>query len=113
MIENLNLPSKEVIDSIKGLAAETTRFLPCQEKNQGKKPNNPVPSFLKSDSTVNILKDEASEDWISGFDRFQSSLVDFLGQLNKFAESSLEMYKKLEEDIKDSKSKYDQLKSHS
>lgn len=94
------LPSKELTDSIKSLASETSHFLPRQEKNQGKS---------GSETAVNLLADDASEDWISGFDRFRSSLVGFLGQLNNFSENSVQMYADLKKAIQDAKIKYDEL----
>lgn len=94
------LPSKELTDSIKSLASETSHFLPRQEKNQGKS---------GSETAVNLLADDASEDWISGFDRFRSSLVGFLGQLNNFSENSVHMYADLKKAIQDAKIKYDEL----
>ncbi|KAF3454104.1 hypothetical protein FNV43_RR04551 [Rhamnella rubrinervis] len=102
-------PVKEVADSIKSLAAETARFLPHQEKKEGKsamwKGDN------NSDSAINMLRDEASEDFISGFDHFRSSLVGFFGQLNNFAESSVKMYADLNKAIQDAKCSYVHLKS--
>lgn len=102
-------PVKEVADSIKSLAAETACFLPRQEKKEGKsamwKGDN------NSDSAVNMLRGEASEDFISGFDHFRSSLVGFFGQLNNFAESSVKMYVDLIKAIQNAKSSYVHLKS--
>ncbi|KAF2300078.1 hypothetical protein GH714_008080 [Hevea brasiliensis] len=73
------LPAKQVVDATKGLAGETAHLLPRQEKNQGKSTN---PGSWKadngSDSGINMLRDEASEDCISGFEHFRSSLEDFL-----------------------------------
>lgn len=94
------LPSKDLTDSIKSLASETSHFLPRQEKNQGKS---------GSETAVNLLADDVSEDWISGFDRFRSSLVGFLGQLNNFSERSVQKYAELKKDIQDAKIKYDKM----
>ncbi|EEF40761.1 protein ALTERED PHOSPHATE STARVATION RESPONSE 1 [Ricinus communis] len=98
------LPAKDVVEAIKGLAAETAHLLPHQEKNQGKSAN---PASWKaengSDSGINMLRDEASDDCISGFDRFRSSLEGFLGQLNNFSEGSVTMYAELQKAIRDAK----------
>lgn len=102
----LNLPDKEVAESMRLLAAETVHFLPRQEKNQGKKS-----IFNGSDSAVSMLRDEASEDFIFGFERFQSCLEGFLGQLNNFAEKSVEMYAELEKKIRNAKSNYERVMS--
>ncbi|KAB5541780.1 hypothetical protein DKX38_014754 [Salix brachista] len=102
----LNLPDKEVAESMRLLAAETVHFLPRQEKNQGKKS-----IFNGSDSAVSMLRDEASEDFILGFERFQSCLEGFLGQLNNFAEKSVEMYAELEKEIRNAKSNYERVMS--
>lgn len=102
------LPVKDVTDSIKSLAGETARFLPHQEKNQGKGGNNPhITTSWKADkgseSAENLLRDDASEDWVSGLDRFRASLLRFLGQLNNFARSSVNLYAELRQAIEDSK----------
>uniref|UniRef100_A0A5B6ZZN6 DUF632 domain-containing protein n=1 Tax=Davidia involucrata TaxID=16924 RepID=A0A5B6ZZN6_DAVIN len=111
------LPTKEVVDSIKDLAVEITRFLPLQEKNLGKGVNHPHSASWQAgsngDSAANILRDEASEDWITSFDRFRSSLVRFLGRLNNFAESSVKMFNELQKAIQEAKGSYDQLRSQS
>ena len=102
------LPTKEVTDSIKGLASETSFFLPRQEKSQDKSKNKPH----STDSHLNILRDDAPPvDWVSGFERFQSSLACFLEQLNNFAESSVKMYGHLEQTIKDSRARYERSMS--
>lgn len=72
--------------------------------------------FLKtedvgSESTVTMLRDDASEEWVSGFDRFRSSMVGFLGQLNEYAGSSVQLYEDLTKGIEDAKSKYQQFKA--
>ncbi|KAA8550044.1 hypothetical protein F0562_001728 [Nyssa sinensis] len=109
------LPTKEVADSIKDLAAEITRFLPRQEKNQGKHMNYPQSASWQAgsngDSAANTLRDEASEDWTTSFDCFRSSLVRFLGRLNNFAESSVKMFNELQKAIQEAKDSYDQLRS--
>uniref|UniRef100_A0A2P2JPW1 Uncharacterized protein MANES_04G052500 n=1 Tax=Rhizophora mucronata TaxID=61149 RepID=A0A2P2JPW1_RHIMU len=108
------LPAREVAESIKNLAAETTHFLPRQEKNQGKATDQTSRNADNgSDSAVNMLKDEASEDMVSGIERFRSSLEGFLGRLNQFAESSVKMYAELQKEIQEAKSKYEQIKSQS
>ncbi|KAL6976534.1 hypothetical protein U1Q18_025325 [Sarracenia purpurea var. burkii] len=96
------LPTKEVADSIKGLAGEISHFLPRQEKNQGKGSN---PPSSNGDVAANLMREEASEDWKFGFDRFRLSLVGFIDQLNNFAESSLKMFTELEKAIQEAKIK--------
>ncbi|GLT43250.1 hypothetical protein SLA2020_172140 [Shorea laevis] len=101
------LPKREVSDSIKGLAAEVSHFLPRQEKNQGKRTSHSFSTLWKgdtnSDSGVNLLRDDVSEEWVSGFDRFHNSLVEFLSQLNKFAEASVKMYAEVDKETQDVK----------
>ncbi|XP_030458503.1 protein ROLLING AND ERECT LEAF 2-like [Syzygium oleosum] len=105
------LPSKDVAESVKGLAAEIHQFLPRQERNQEKNTKHPqtTPTSWEggtgADSEVNTLRDHASEDWTTCVDRFRSSLAGFLGKLNKYAESSVDMYMSLEKGIQGSKSK--------
>lgn len=118
-LESLSLPLKQVVDSMKSLADETGRFVPSQEKNQGKDMNRPYLPSWKADNKIdsaNILRDEAPDEWISCFERFRSSLVGFIGQLSDFAESSVKKYVELEEAIQGAKTSYDHqihLKSRS
>ncbi|BFG35068.1 hypothetical protein CerSpe_213420 [Prunus speciosa] len=117
-LEKLEKPlAKELVDSIKSLAAETSRFLPQQEKKEGKDANQSDLTSWKhdngSDSAVNMLRDEVSQDWVSGFDNFQISLAGFCGKLNSFADSSVKMYVELQEAIQRAKSTYEQFKSQS
>ncbi|KAL5583016.1 hypothetical protein UlMin_015458 [Ulmus minor] len=107
------LPVKEVADSMKSLATETAHFLPRHENKEGKTfPNlSSWKAEKNSDSVVNGLRDEASEDFITGFDHFRSSLVGFFGQLNKFAESSVKMYADIDKAIQEKKSKKSQSMS--
>lgn len=106
-------PAKELVDSIKSLTAETSSFLPRQEKKEGKDANQSDLTSWKhdngSDSAVNMLRDEVSQDWASGLDRFQISLTGFCGKLNNFAESSVKMYVDLQEAIQRAKSNYEQF----
>ena len=96
------LPIKDVADSIKSLAADTAWFLPRQDKNQGKGANHP---HVNGESADNLLRDDTSEDWVSGFDRFRASLIRFLGQLNSLSGSSVKMYTELRQAIQDAKSR--------
>ncbi|XP_027343879.1 nitrate regulatory gene2 protein-like [Abrus precatorius] len=104
------LPIQDVVDSIKSLAGETARFLPRQEKNQGKGANHPrITSWnahIGGESSNNLLKDDNLEDWDSGFDRFRASFLRFLGQLNNFSGSSVKMYAELRQAIQNSKNYY-------
>lgn len=110
-----HLPTKEVAESIKMLAADTRRFLPRQEKNQGKGAKKALGASWEAgnsgESSANLIGDDASEDWMSGFDHFRSSLVDLLGKLNTYSERSVDMYSELDKCIQGAKSKYDKLKS--
>ncbi|GLT33827.1 hypothetical protein SLA2020_083850 [Shorea laevis] len=105
-----SLPRRGVSDSIKDLTAEISHFLPCQEKNQGKNIGHsnatPWKGDTISDSGVNLLRDDVSEDWNSCFDRFRNRLVKFVGQLNEFAEASAEMYAELDKNIQNAKITY-------
>ncbi|KAF7815475.1 Nitrate regulatory gene2 protein [Senna tora] len=111
------LPIQEVTDSIKSLAGETAWFLPHQEKNQRKGANHPNITSWKADngseSQDNLLNDDASEDWVSGFDRFRASLIRFLGQLNNFAGCSVKMHAELRQAIQDAKTSYQRWNSMS
>ncbi|KAL2322267.1 hypothetical protein Fmac_026646 [Flemingia macrophylla] len=103
------LPSRDVLDSIRSLAAETARFLPRHE-NPGKIGNFPhITSWtahVRSESSNNLLKDDLPVDWDSSFDRFRASLLAFLSQLNNFASSSVKMYTELGEAIQNAKNSY-------
>ncbi|KAI9082332.1 hypothetical protein K1719_035755 [Acacia pycnantha] len=101
------LPSKDVTDSIKSLAGEIARFLPHQEKNQGKGGNK------YGESVENLLRGDNSEEWVLGFDLFRASLLRFLGQLTNFGRSCVNMYAELTQAIQDAKSKYHRWNSHS
>ncbi|PON59184.1 hypothetical protein PanWU01x14_161110 [Parasponia andersonii] len=105
------LKHKDVADTVKALAAETARFLPRQDKKDGKGATLTNLTSWKADnnneSAVNGLRDEVSEDFMSGFDHFRSSLVAFFGELNNFAESSVKMYAELDKDIQQAKRSYE------
>lgn len=104
------LPTQEVVDSIKSLANETSRFLPRQEKNHAKVAKHPHLASWNADigneSSDNLLRDDVSEDWMSGFDQFRASFIRFLGQLNNFSGSSFKMYTELIQAIQHSKTHY-------
>ncbi|KAF5470861.1 hypothetical protein F2P56_011349 [Juglans regia] len=107
---------KQVVDAIKDLGVATAHFVPQQEKNQGKDMNRSyLPSWKaeKERDSENLLGGEVVYDWISGFDRFWSSLEAFIGQLNNFSKRSMEMYVKLQQEIEEAKSSYDRLMSRS
>ncbi|OVA12154.1 protein of unknown function DUF632 [Macleaya cordata] len=103
------LPMKEVEDSVKVLASDTTRLLPRQEKNQGKSLNHPFSASWKASNTsetgASTPRETVPEDWNSGFDRFQSSLMGFLDRLQCFALSSVKMYLELEKAIQEAKAR--------
>ncbi|KAK7300324.1 hypothetical protein RJT34_11167 [Clitoria ternatea] len=112
-LDKLNmLPTKDVVDSMKSLAADTARFLPHQDKNHGKGAH---PHMWKADiggeSADGLLRDDISEDWVSGFDRFRASLIRFLGQLNSLSGSSVKMYADLKHAIQEAQSNYHRLNS--
>ncbi|KAJ9542878.1 LOW QUALITY PROTEIN: hypothetical protein OSB04_029384 [Centaurea solstitialis] len=113
-----NLPTKEVSDSIKDLAAEINHFLPQQEKGQGghhrAMPWQHVNKKDDDDSVgVDLLRAEVSEDRNVSFDRLRSRLEAFLAQLRKFSGLSAEMFTDLQKAIQDKKSKYAQIHSQS
>jgi hypothetical protein len=103
------LPVKDVVDSIKSLAADTARFLPYQDKNQGTEAH----SHIGAEPADGLLRDDVSEDWISGFDRFWANLIRFLGQLNSLSGSSVKMYRELRQAIQEAKNNYHRLNSQS
>ncbi|MCD7459014.1 hypothetical protein HAX54_039810 [Datura stramonium] len=103
-----SLPTKEVSDAMKGLAAEISHFLPRQEKHQGKGANHRHGSEWVTGANGDAglktpLRDDSPEDWITGFDRFRTSLAFFLGQLNNFSESSVKMFTQLQKAIQEAK----------
>lgn len=107
------LPTKEVADSIKDLAAEIDRFIP-QEKAQGKFGNRSLPwQNVKTDDPVgmNLLKEEVLEDRNVSFDRLRLRLEGFLGQLSKFSGLSVEMFTDLQKAIQDKKNHYSRIHS--
>lgn len=101
-----SLPTKDVVDATKSLAAEVTRFLPRHEKNQAKGANPPH----HENGDPSPSRDDASGDFIAGYDRFQTSLATFLAQLTKFAESSVKMFTHLQKATQDHKSLYARAK---
>jgi len=83
-LEKFEALPKQVVDSIKELATETARFVPRQERNQGKDVNRPYLPSWEADNkhdSENLLINEALDNWISGFDNFRSNLAEFLGLL--------------------------------
>ncbi|CAN4120082.1 unnamed protein product [Withania somnifera] len=97
-----SLPTEEVSDAIKGLAAEISHFLPLQEKHQGKGGNH-CHGTDGDPGLKTAQRDDSHENWITGFDGFRTSLTYFLGQLNNFAESSVKMFTQLQEAIQEAK----------
>lgn len=111
-----SLPTKEVTDSIRGLAAEVSSFLPREEKSQKKIGKWPHPSSSNADNACDpaydiLLSNEAPEECTAHFHHIQSRLMDVLCQLNNYAESSVKKYAELEKAIQDAKNRYEQLKS--
>ncbi|XP_022755653.1 nitrate regulatory gene2 protein-like [Durio zibethinus] len=130
-LDNLEPALKNVSDSIKCLAADTSGFIPQQEK-EGKNASRPYSASGKDDngdSAINISRDEAMKERMSASrkddnisdsaynmfrndalkDSFGTSLVCFLGQLKSFAEESVKMYAELDKEIQDAKRRYDML----
>lgn len=108
------LQSRELVDSITSLAAETRKFLPQQEKSQGKGAKRPLPSWGADNvgkAVPGTLMDEAPEDLSLTFDRFHSSLVEFLGKLSEYSESAVIRYRELKGAIMEAKNKYEWLMS--
>ncbi|XP_052186577.1 protein ROLLING AND ERECT LEAF 2-like [Diospyros lotus] len=107
------LPSKDVVDSVRGLTTAVSNLLPRQKK-QGKG-MNPQSSSQQAGSNseipINLSENKVSEDWVAGSHRFQSSLVGFIGQLKNFAGSSFNMFSELERAIQEAKVSYNQFKS--
>ncbi|GMI88929.1 hypothetical protein like AT2G27090 [Hibiscus trionum] len=108
---------KQVSDSMKRLAADTSGFLPHQEKNEGKNASSAMnmsredaakeSTFASqkddeiSDSAYNMFRNDALKD------SFETSLVFFLGQLKSFAEASVKMYADLDREIRQAKHYYE------
>lgn len=104
-----SLPSMELTYSIAALAAEARKFSPRQEKSQGKGAKRSPPTSWEADN----IRDEASEDLDVAFDRFRSCLVEFLGKLSDYSESSVNMYRELKEAIVEAKNNYNRFMSRS
>ncbi|KAL4578592.1 hypothetical protein LXL04_014717 [Taraxacum kok-saghyz] len=104
------LPSKDVADSIKELAAEIGRILP-EEKAQGHR-KFPWGNVRGGDPAgVNLLNEESLEDWNVSFDRLRVRLEGFLGQLSRFSGLSVEMFVDLQKAIHDRKTSYARVHS--
>lgn len=98
------LPTKEVLDGIKGLASVISHMLPRQEKHHGKSANKNIHSTdMNGDH-------EPVGDKLKGFDHLQTSLAIFLGQHNKFAESSMVMYEEIQKEVAKAKKSYQQFR---
>lgn len=126
-LNDLEPAMKDVSDSAKRLAADTSGFLPHQEKNEGKNASHPYSASGKDDNSDSVSRDDAMKERISASrkddnisdaaynmfrndalkDSFGTSLVFFLGQLKSFAESSVKMYAELNKEIQDAKRNYD------
>ncbi|MBA0827070.1 hypothetical protein Goarm_011873 [Gossypium armourianum] len=126
-LEALEPSIKQVSDSIKRLAADTSGFLPHQEKNEGKnakRPHEASGNDSNIDSAINMSRDEAMKESTSASneisdsaynmfrndalkDSFETSLVFFIGQLKSFAEASVKMYTELDRDIRQAKHNYE------
>ncbi|KAL8201855.1 hypothetical protein R6Q57_011002 [Mikania cordata] len=103
------LPTKEVADSIKDLAAEIGHFLPRQEKVKGGMPWQHANNDTHDPAGVNLLQEEENRN--ANFDRLKSRLEGFLGQLSKFSGLSLAMFTDLQNAIQHKKNQY--ARSHS
>ncbi|XVF05640.1 hypothetical protein REPUB_Repub05bG0190000 [Reevesia pubescens] len=124
-LEGVEPSIKDVSDSMKRLSADTSGFLPQQEKNE-KNANHPYSASGKddkSDSAINMSRDVAKKERMSASrkdddisdsaynkfrndalkDSFGTSLVFFLGQLKSFAEASVKMYTDLNKEIQEAK----------
>lgn len=108
-LEMINkLPSEQVLDSIKDLAAEVAHFLPRQTKNHAKAGNKSIPEI--DSAGVNTMRDETFEDCIPALDRFRSSLAHFLGHMSVFSGSCVNMFGDLQSAIQEAKNNYQQFK---
>ncbi|XWS74246.1 hypothetical protein CRYUN_Cryun02cG0199200 [Craigia yunnanensis] len=130
-LDGLEQLIKDVSYSIKSLSADTSGFLPHQEKNEGRNANHPYPAASgkddNSDSAINISRDDAMKERMSASrkdddisdsaynmfrndalkDSFGTSLVFFLGHLKSFAEASVKMFAELDKEIQEAKRNYD------
>ncbi|KAI3795888.1 hypothetical protein L1987_38548 [Smallanthus sonchifolius] len=109
------LPTKEVANAIKDLAAEIDHFLPRQEKVKGGHHLTPWQRVNNSDDPagVNLLQEEVLEDRNANFDRIKSRLEGFLGRLSNFSGLSLEMFTDLQNAIQEKKNHYARIHSKS
>ncbi|RAL43147.1 hypothetical protein DM860_009929 [Cuscuta australis] len=82
-----SLPAKDVADTVEALTSELTRLLPPPEKRGDPRGNGP------------------------SFDRFHASLTVLLGQLSRFADSSVKMFTDIQNLTQDAKCSYAQFKS--
>ncbi|XP_071736247.1 uncharacterized protein [Rutidosis leptorrhynchoides] len=109
-LDNLKtLPTKEVADSCKNLAAAIGHFLPRQEKSKGAHRHS-LPGDPAGES---LLPEEGLEDRNASFDRVKSRLEDFVGQLSKFSGLSVDMFVDLQKAIQDKKNIYARIHSQS
>ncbi|XP_072959585.1 uncharacterized protein [Typha angustifolia] len=104
------LPTKEVTDAIKDLAAVTTHSLPHHEKGH----SNSNLSFSLSrregktdELQENFHRNEFPVDLNLNYDKLQSSLTVFLDRLKSLAESSIEKYEALQKAIDSSRVDYE------
>ncbi|KAL9662537.1 hypothetical protein QQ045_027370 [Rhodiola kirilowii] len=90
-------PIKDLSNSVQTVVAKFSRLLPPQQKHHG-------------DNGKAI----ASSIWLSNFDNLLSTLMQFFCQHKLLSESSVNMYKELDNSIEEATRNYDQLlKPHS
>ena len=100
-----NLPTKDLEDSIKGLAADINRSMPHQEKRRG---SSKLTFSLTHSGRLNGEMGEVQRSDLPT--DLQSSLEIFLGKLETFSEVSVQDYTVLKEKIDEAKTNYEEWK---
>ncbi|CAL9778084.1 unnamed protein product [Musa acuminata subsp. burmannicoides] len=103
------LPTKEVVSSIKDLVNVTTHFFPCQEKGHAtSKLSFSLPRKAEQKKLgEHIQKNDSSVDCSLNYDHLQSALTIFLDRLRNFAESSVSKYEALQKSIEEAQAAYE------
>ncbi|KAI4382183.1 hypothetical protein MLD38_008179 [Melastoma candidum] len=108
-----SLPTKEVKDSIKALAVETSGFLPRSEKGRGQSrgwPHSILSNAKGGNTEADFITHEAPEEAGLRSDRFRSALSSVINSLNEYARASVEKYTELQAVILEAKTGYENHK---
>lgn len=103
------LPTKEVVSSIKDLVNVTTHFFPCQEKGRATSKSSFSLQRKAEQKKLgeHIQKNDSSVDCSLNYDHLQSALTIFLDRLRNFAESSVSKYEALQKSIEEAQAAYE------